>query len=207
MIKFNGNLTRWCVSVPFSRGFPSKCLLKNICMELSSLPHLPYLGALNQQYWFCRWSNWIRNSSRLSCPVGVVSWKITSESSKQNEATSCSPLENPRGSPWLASLLFSLALLDLAKQSKWLSSQGRHSQWFSYWQLFVEDMSRPQSRACEVCWADKLPLWILLGLQLSQMKSSGLRAARKYLAKSPPVFLRYKYSIELIPQRDKWGWK
>lgn len=77
----------------------------------------------------------MRNSPRLSFPVGTVSWKITFESSRWNDATGCSQWENPKESPWLVCLLLCLTLLNLVKHSKWPFFRGGHSQRFTYRQI------------------------------------------------------------------------
>lgn len=60
--------------------------------------------------------------------------------------------------------------------------------WLTDRHLLVKDMAWPQYRVSKVCWADELPLRVLPGLRLDQMKSSGLGAAKTHLAKSPPFF-------------------
>lgn len=105
-----------------------------------------------------------------------------------NEATRWSLWENPGGSPQLVSLpSLPCTLGFLSETSKMAFLQGGCSLWSTYWPTALwKAPCPPQQKASEVCWADESLFWTLPGLQLAQMKSSGLWAARKYLAKSPP---------------------
>lgn len=60
--------------------------------------------------------------------------------------------------------------------------------WLTDKHWLVKGVARPQCRISEVCCADELLLRILPGSHLDQMNSSGLGAAKTYLAKSPPLF-------------------
>lgn len=81
-----------CVSA-LLEAFLANASPKNICMELLISATFAASWGSKSTILILQMIKLIRNSSRLSCPVGVVSWKITSESSKQNQATSCSPLK------------------------------------------------------------------------------------------------------------------
>lgn len=90
-----------------------------------------WMLACNQQCWCNNKLTPMRRSSRPSFPVGVISWNITVESKKLNDAVGVggSPWENLEEIPnW--SVCFSTSLSDsVEKLPKWVSCQGTHSQW------------------------------------------------------------------------------